>query len=110
MCSPRCAQAVRGRDDAVHRRAVRCQGAPRCQQAAMRIRDFKWSTDVILPAGSLLIAAGAALSGVTRVALLMGGVFIVQALRVVARLQSRRHDGSSATIVAGVWGGAGVLY
>ena len=69
----------------------------------MRIRDFKWSTDVILPAGSLLIAAGAALSGVTRVALLMGGVFIVQALRVVARLESRRVDGSYATIVAGPW-------
>jgi hypothetical protein len=66
----------------------------------MRVRDFRWSTDAIVPAAFLFISAGAGVSGVSRVALLSGALFGVQTLRVLVRVERRKADGSYAKVAA----------
>ncbi len=69
----------------------------------MRIRNFKWSTDVLGPSvGALLVIWGILADG-PRVAVFGGYLFVVMALYVLGRLERMQADGSYRSLVSDYW-------
>ncbi len=60
----------------------------------MRIRNFRWSRDVAIPAAFILVSIWGIVGGSAQVAFLAGALFIVQSLVVLSRVERARPDGS----------------
>lgn len=66
----------------------------------MRVRDFKWSTDVFLPAAFILVSIWGIAGGSSQVAFLAIALFAFQMLYVLARVERMLPHGSYAGLVS----------
>ena len=69
----------------------------------MRLRDFKWSTDIFLPAAFILVSVWGIVGGSPQVAFLAGALFIIQVLFVLRRVERAQPDGSWRGLVSDAW-------
>lgn len=66
----------------------------------MRVRKFRWSTDVFLPAAFLLVSVWGVVGGSAQVAFLAGALFVVQTSFVLSRIELVQSDGSYKAIIS----------
>ncbi len=69
----------------------------------MRIRDFKWSTDVFGPAFGILLLVWGALGDAPAIALVGGYLFIVMSLFALGRVERAQPDGSYKRLLSEEW-------
>ena len=69
----------------------------------MRIRDFKWSTDVAVPAIMLLVSVWGIAGGSPQLAFVTGASFVIIGLYVLGRVERVQPDGSYRALVSQHW-------
>jgi hypothetical protein len=70
---------------------------------SMRIRDFRWSTDIVVPAAFALVFVWGLVGGSPQVAFLAGAAFAIQVLYIARRVDRLRSDGSYGRLVSPEW-------
>jgi uncharacterized membrane protein len=66
----------------------------------MRMRDFRWSTDIVVPAAFGLVFVWGLVGGSPQVAFLAGAAFAIQVLYIVRRVERLQSDGSYRRLVS----------
>ena len=69
----------------------------------MRIRNFKWSVDVVIPAASILLVIWGLLGDSTNVALGGGYLLVVTMLYLLSRAERIQADGSYGGLLSEEW-------